>query len=362
MAVAPGYDANRFSADAAPTRTRNRAVTDTYEPGSTFKLVTVAAALSEGLVTPRTRVHAPVLDPGRRPRDPRRASRAATETMTVARDPRPLVERRRDHARRAARARTGSQRWIDALRLRPADRHRLPGRERRDRAPVDQWSGSTIGNVPIGQGIAVTPIQMASAYAAIANGGVWLQPHLVDRVGGRPAPQPKHAADRRPRRRAQLLDDAAETSSPRAAPAPRPRSPATRSPARPARRRSRARTAVLDRRSTSRRSSASSRRAARARDPRLGRRADGAIWGGPSRRPRSRRSRSSTSSTSRSRRTPWAPRRPAPRLDARGPEAGSRRAQLADAFASSSGRSRPPRPGRQRPSRGRAGAARGRPG
>ena len=44
--------------------------------------------------------------------------------------------------------------------------------------------GSTIGNVPIGQGIAVTPIQIASAYAAIANGGVWVQPHLVDRVGG----------------------------------------------------------------------------------------------------------------------------------------------------------------------------------
>src|SRR5205823_517428 len=47
------------------------------------------------------------------------------------------------------------------------------------------WSGSTIGNVPIGQGIAVTPVQMASAYAAIANGGVWVRPHLVERIGGR---------------------------------------------------------------------------------------------------------------------------------------------------------------------------------
>src|SRR5205807_6762140 len=51
------------------------------------------------------------------------------------------------------------------------------------------WSGSTIGNVPIGQGIAVTPIQMASAYAAIANRGVWVRPHLLDHVegGGRPS-------------------------------------------------------------------------------------------------------------------------------------------------------------------------------
>ena len=44
------------------------------------------------------------------------------------------------------------------------------------------WSGSTIGNVPIGQGISVTAIQLASVYAAIANGGVWIQPHLVDHV------------------------------------------------------------------------------------------------------------------------------------------------------------------------------------
>ncbi|MGI9112115.1 MAG: penicillin-binding transpeptidase domain-containing protein, partial [Gaiellaceae bacterium] len=46
------------------------------------------------------------------------------------------------------------------------------------------WSGSTIGNVPIGQGIAVTPIQMAAAYAAIANRGILHTPYLVDRVDG----------------------------------------------------------------------------------------------------------------------------------------------------------------------------------
>ena len=54
--------------------------------------------------------------------------------------------------------------------------------------PLPQWSGSTIGNVPIGQGIAVTPIQMASVYAAVANGGEWVEPHLVSRVVGRRRP------------------------------------------------------------------------------------------------------------------------------------------------------------------------------
>jgi cell division protein FtsI (penicillin-binding protein 3)/stage V sporulation protein D (sporulation-specific penicillin-binding protein) len=45
------------------------------------------------------------------------------------------------------------------------------------------WSGSTIGNVPIGQGIGVTAIQMAAAYGAIANDGVYRTPYLVERVG-----------------------------------------------------------------------------------------------------------------------------------------------------------------------------------
>jgi cell division protein FtsI/penicillin-binding protein 2 len=54
--------------------------------------------------------------------------------------------------------------------------------------PLDKWYGSTIGTVPIGQGIAVTPMQMVSAYAAIGNRGVMPTPHLVERIGGRTLP------------------------------------------------------------------------------------------------------------------------------------------------------------------------------
>jgi cell division protein FtsI/penicillin-binding protein 2 len=61
-----------------------------------------------------------------------------------------------------------------------------PGETRGIVLPPERWSGSTIGNVPIGQGIAVTPLQMAAAYAAVANGGVWVQPQIVDHVAGRP--------------------------------------------------------------------------------------------------------------------------------------------------------------------------------
>ena len=63
------------------------------------------------------------------------------------------------------------------------------------------WSGSTIGTVPIGQGVSVTAIQLASVYAAIANGGEWIQPHLVDHVVGAADAEAEAAADPRARRR-----------------------------------------------------------------------------------------------------------------------------------------------------------------
>src|SRR5205807_7110024 len=75
--------------------------------------------------------------------------------------------------------------WINRFGFGRATGIDFPGESAGQVLPLAQWSGSTIGNVPIGQGIAVTPIQLAAAYAAIANGGVWVQPHLVSRVGGR---------------------------------------------------------------------------------------------------------------------------------------------------------------------------------
>jgi len=68
----------------------------------------------------------------------------------------------------------------------------LPGEEGGAVLGLDHYSGSSMGNLPIGQGELVTPIQMASAYSAIANGGILRAPHIVGSVGGRaqalPAP------------------------------------------------------------------------------------------------------------------------------------------------------------------------------
>ncbi|HUK94941.1 MAG TPA: penicillin-binding protein 2 [Gaiellaceae bacterium] len=180
MAVAPSFDANSFPLVWREFQ-RNRAVTDTYEPGSTFKLVTVAGVLSDHVVTPMTRFTLPysihVADRVIHDAEPR-----GTETMSVAQilarssnvGAITLAEKLRPH-RLAA--------WINRFGFGKRTGIDYPGESPGIVLPVNRWSGSTIGNVPIGQGISVTPIQMASAYAAVANRGMWVRPHLVDHVG-----------------------------------------------------------------------------------------------------------------------------------------------------------------------------------
>jgi len=188
MAVAPGFNANRFATTRADRR-RNRAVTDTYEPGSTFKLVTVAAGLEEGIVKPGSSF---TLPPSLQVADRviHESHTRGTERMTV----RAIVERSSNIGTITIAQRLGEGRlshWIDRFGFGQSTGIDFPGESSGFALRLDQWSGSTIGTVPIGHGIAVTPIQMARAYAAIANGGVLVKPHLIERVDGRPVEQ-KH--------------------------------------------------------------------------------------------------------------------------------------------------------------------------
>ena len=181
MAVEPGYDANRFPLVPRPLQ-RNRAVTDTYEPGSTFKLITVAGVLSDGLVTPKTAFTLPysirVADRVIHDAEPR-----ATERLTVEQ----ILAHSSNVGAITLAKKLGTNRlldWIGRFGF-----GKKTGIDYLGESPgilPSYWSGSSIGNVPIGQGIAVTPVQMAAAYAAIANGGVWVRPHLVDRIAGQP--------------------------------------------------------------------------------------------------------------------------------------------------------------------------------
>ena len=184
MANAPTFDPNRFGATRVDSH-RNRAVTDTYEPGSTFKVVTVAAAISEKLVAPTTQftlqTSIRVADRIIHEHEPR-----ATQRMSVAQ----ILSQSSNVGTVTLAQLLGKERvlsWIDRFGFGRPTGVDYPG-ESRGIMP-SYWSGSTIGNVPIGHGIAVTAIQMAAAYGAIANRGVLHRPYLVDGVAGRKTPR-----------------------------------------------------------------------------------------------------------------------------------------------------------------------------
>ncbi|HJR95766.1 MAG TPA: penicillin-binding transpeptidase domain-containing protein, partial [Gaiellaceae bacterium] len=74
--------------------------------------------------------------------------------------------------------------WIDRFGFGKSTGVDFPGESAGFALPLEEWSGSTIGTVPIGHGIAVTPVQMARAYSVIANGGLLVKPRLIERIGG----------------------------------------------------------------------------------------------------------------------------------------------------------------------------------
>jgi cell division protein FtsI/penicillin-binding protein 2 len=163
-------------------------VNDVFEPGSVFKVVTVGGALSEHKITPRTAFTLPykihVAD-----RVIHDAEIRPTERMTVAQ----ILQRSSNVGAITIAERylgeTGLKRWMKRFGFGSRTGIGFP-RESPGILP-SYWSGSTIGNVPIGQGVSVTSVQLASAYAAIANGGEWIQPHLVDHVSGDASPRLK---------------------------------------------------------------------------------------------------------------------------------------------------------------------------
>jgi cell division protein FtsI/penicillin-binding protein 2 len=188
MASEPGYNANSYPQAFAKGMTVNRAISDVYEPGSVFKVVTIGGALADHLVTPQTAFTLPysihVAD-----RVVHDAEVRPTERMTVAQ----ILQRSSNvGAVTIARTKLGEARlkdWISRFGFGKLTGIDFPG-ESAGLLPAF-WSGSTIGNVPIGQGISVTAIQLASVYAAIANGGLWIQPHLVDHVQGEQIAEPR---------------------------------------------------------------------------------------------------------------------------------------------------------------------------
>jgi cell division protein FtsI (penicillin-binding protein 3) len=176
LANMPQYDPNEFS-DASGARRRNRAVVDNYEPGSAFKAITLAAALEENIVRPSTvfEVQDELQVADRVIHD---SHAHAIEDMTVS----DIIQQSSNVGTVKLGLALGADKideWVRRFGFGTATGLDFPGEAEGIVLDRDEWSGSTIGTVPLGQGIAVTPLQLVTAYSTIANNGVWVEPKLV---------------------------------------------------------------------------------------------------------------------------------------------------------------------------------------
>jgi cell division protein FtsI/penicillin-binding protein 2 len=187
MASWPRVDANNIGSAPAYAR-ENRAVGFNYEPGSTFKAFTIAGALQDGLVTPDTTFDlAPQIQVA--DRTIHDAEARGYVTLTTAQ----ILAQSSNIGAITIGLRLGAARfdaWVRRFGFGRSTGIELPGEERGQVLPLSRYSGSSMGNLPIGQGESVTPVQMATAYAAIANGGILRPPHIIGAVNGRPVPVP----------------------------------------------------------------------------------------------------------------------------------------------------------------------------
>ncbi|MBJ7332254.1 MAG: penicillin-binding protein 2 [Solirubrobacteraceae bacterium] len=183
----PKVDANNI-AGSPPYARQNRAVGFTYEPGSTFKPFTVAGALEEREVTEDTMFNLPpqiqVAD-----RTIGESHARGWVSLTTSQ----ILAQSSNVGTIMIGQRLGGKRfdqWVRRFGFGKPTGIDLPGEETGLVLPLDKYSGSSMGNLPIGQGESVTPIQQAAAYAAIANGGILRRPRLIDKVGGKTVPAP----------------------------------------------------------------------------------------------------------------------------------------------------------------------------
>jgi cell division protein FtsI (penicillin-binding protein 3) len=175
MANAPTFNPNNPASVTAEDRT-NIAVQNIYEPGSTFKIVAFAAAIEKGLVKPDDKIDCQmgsITVAGRVVHDHMpfgvlTITDALAKSSDVAAIKLGLLagnETMYDYMKRLG---FGSRTGVD-----------LNGESPGMLKPVNRWQPSSIGSLAMGQEVGVTPLQMATAYSALANGGTWIKPHVV---------------------------------------------------------------------------------------------------------------------------------------------------------------------------------------
>ena len=177
-----------WPANGSPSDPQDEAIGLNYEPGSTFKAITVAGALQDGVVTPNTPFDIPpVLQfADRQIHD---AESHGYETLTVGQ----ILKYSSNIGADLIGQKIGGKRfdyWVHRFGFGQPTGVDLPGEQSGIVLRWWQYSGSSMANLPFGQGESVTPMQMVAAYSAIANGGVLRAPHVVQSIGGTATPLP----------------------------------------------------------------------------------------------------------------------------------------------------------------------------
>ena len=172
----PRVDPNDIGAADEDAR-QNRAVMSAFEPGSTFKAFTVAGALEEGAIKPETRFDLPpelqVAD-----RTIGEAHARGYANLSVGE----ILAQSSNVGSVMIGLKLGAKRfdkWVRQFGFGSPTGIDLPGESPGIVLRPREYSGSSLGNMPIGQGLAVTPLQMAAGYSALANGGVLHEPTVI---------------------------------------------------------------------------------------------------------------------------------------------------------------------------------------
>ncbi|HXQ27121.1 MAG TPA: penicillin-binding transpeptidase domain-containing protein [Candidatus Acidoferrales bacterium] len=201
LAVAnwPVFDPNNAGTYSDESRT-DRAIAAAYEPGSTFKVITLTGAIEHGVANPDQLIDCQmgqILVAGRLIHDWKKFG-----VLSV----RGVLAHSSDVGAIKIALRLGAPKFYDTIRdfgIGQPTGIELPGENRGLLRPLGNWSASSIGSLAMGQEVSVTPIQLVSAISAEANGGTLYRPHIVREVDGNtsaplPAgPAPQQATDGR---------------------------------------------------------------------------------------------------------------------------------------------------------------------
>ncbi|MEO6121092.1 MAG: penicillin-binding protein 2, partial [Acidimicrobiales bacterium] len=168
----------RPAADAAPVAApKNMALTDVFEPGSVNKVITISGAIEDGVVGAAEKLTVPdtirVADHTFSEHEPHPVARwSVTDVMANSSNVGSIMIGQRL-------GKTRIDHYLRSFGFGGKTGLGFPGESGGILLDPKKWSGTSIGTVPIGQGVAVTAMQMAAAYNAVANGGVYVAPKLV---------------------------------------------------------------------------------------------------------------------------------------------------------------------------------------